>query len=86
MMLHFTLTVILFLSAVVVTHDFLVGAGLPGGELEVLPSDDEEEEERQHEELHVPHRHQEDLRRQSTGPAFTNDLSETKHPVDLSRA
>lgn len=56
----------------VVTHYFLVGTGLPGGELEVLPSDDEEEEERQHEELPVPHRHQEDLRRQSTGPAFAN--------------
>lgn len=61
---------------VVVTHYFLVGAGLPCSELEVLPSDDEKEEEGQHEELPVPHRHKEDLRRQSTGPAFKNISAE----------
>lgn len=46
-----------------VTHNFLAGAGLPRGQLEVLPPEDEEQEEGQHEELPVPHRHQEDLRR-----------------------
>lgn len=54
------------------THYFLVGADLPGSDLEVLPSDDKKQEERQHEELPVPHRHKEDLRRQSTGTAFKN--------------
>lgn len=56
----------------IVTHYFLVGGGLPCSELEILPSDYEEEEEGQHEELPVPHCHKEDLRRQSTGPAFKN--------------
>lgn len=46
-----------------VTHQVLAGAGLPCRELEVLPSDEQEQEERQHEELPVPHRHQEDLKR-----------------------
>lgn len=55
---------------VAATHYFLDGAGLPCSELEVQPSDDEKEEEGQHEELPVPHRHEEDLRKQSTGPAF----------------
>lgn len=65
----------------VVTHYFLVGAGLPCRQLEVLPSQDEEQEEGQHEELPVPHRHQEDLRRQrnkiSNGLKRSLDLVES---------
>lgn len=49
---------------VLVTHQVLVGAGLPRGELEVVPADEQKQEEGQHEELKVPHRHKEDLRRQ----------------------
>lgn len=60
------------------THYFLVGAGLPCRQLEVLPSQDEEQEEGQHEELPVPHRHQEDLRRQRN--KISNGL---KHSLDL---
>lgn len=63
-----------------VTHYFLVGAGLPCCQLEVLPSQDEEQEEGQHEELAVPHRHQEDLRRQRN--KISNGL---KHSLDQPR-
>lgn len=62
----------------VVTHYFLVGAGLPCRQLEVLPSQDEEQEEGQHEELPVPHCHQEDLRRRRN--KISNGL---KHSLDL---
>ena len=69
---------------VLVTHHVLAGAGLPRRELEVVPADEQEQEEGQHEELPVPHRHKEDLRRQghdsvtqspshySRDPAFSN--------------
>lgn len=50
-----------------VTHQVLAGAALPRGELEVVPSQQQQQEEGQHEELPVPHRHQEDLRRRRTG-------------------
>lgn len=50
---------------VLVTHQVLVGTGLPFGEVEVVPDDEQKQEEGQHEELPVPHRHQEDLTRQN---------------------
>lgn len=46
-----------------VTHEVLVGAGLPRRELEVLPSNEQEQEQGQHEEIPVPHCHEEDLRK-----------------------
>lgn len=46
-----------------VTHQVLAGSALPHGDLEVLPSEQQQQEEGKHEELPVPHRHQEDLRR-----------------------
>lgn len=49
---------------VLVTHQVLVGVGLPCRELEVVPANDQKQEEGKHEELPVPHRHKEDLRRQ----------------------
>lgn len=49
---------------VFITHQVLVGVGLPCGELEVVPADEQKQEEGQHEKLAVPHRHKEDLRRQ----------------------
>lgn len=51
-------------SGVVVSHQVLVGTGLPRSELEVVPTNEQKQEQRQHEELPVPHRHKEDLRRQ----------------------
>lgn len=48
--------------AVHITHQVLVGDEPCRGELEVVPADEQEQEEGQHEELKVPHRHQEDLK------------------------
>lgn len=46
-----------------VTHQVLAGTAFPHGELKVVPSKQQQQEEGKHEELPVPHRHQEDLRR-----------------------
>ena len=53
-----------FTVLVSVTHQVQVCAVLPPSELEVLPAKEQKQEEGQHEELPVPHRHKEDLRRQ----------------------
>lgn len=46
-----------------ITYQVLAGSALPHGELEVVPPKQQQQEEGKHEELPVPHRHQEDLRR-----------------------
>lgn len=50
-----------------IAHQVLVGAVLPRRELEVVPSEEQKQEEGQHEELPVPHRHQEDLKGREGG-------------------
>lgn len=49
---------------VLITYEVLVRTGSPCTELKVLPSNEQKQEEGQHEELPVPYRHEEDLRRQ----------------------
>lgn len=58
-----------------ITHQVLVGRGLPLGEKEIVPADEQKQEERQHEELPVPHGHQEDLTRQDKMAFSSSRLS-----------
>lgn len=64
-----------------IAHQVLVGAGLPCRDLEVVPSEEQKQEEGQHEELPMPHRHQEDLRGRDGGDttALTQSPSRCSH-------